>query len=299
MAPTQLLPRVHVGAPIHRDALTLFPLWTEHPEVQPTYRPADDLPGAVTVGEMPEPDVPHLLVTNGSNQAALLLEGELVAGGLQHRTLNLTILLPAGARTPVPVSCVEHGRWGDRADSKFAGRHAAPSVRRRKTASVAHAMRKGERWSDQSGVWEEVASRATAMDAAPPTGSLLDVDDLARPAVEVLTDDLRPLPGQRGMIVGIGGEVRALELFDSAEVFAHYFERLVDGFATEAIDVPATPTSSSAARKFIRSLQHVQVHESPAVGLGTEISGTTEHLALLGLRLDEQATPVHLAAFAA
>src|SRR5688572_8654499 len=137
MATTQLLPRVHVGAPIHREGLTLFPLWTEHPEASPSYRPADDLPGAVTVGEMPEPDVPHLLVSNGSGEAALLLEGELVAGGLQHRTINLTILLPAGAQTAVPVSCVEHGRWGGRADNVFAGRHATPSVRRRKTASVA------------------------------------------------------------------------------------------------------------------------------------------------------------------
>lgn len=300
MTSTQLLPRLHVGAPLHSGALTMFPLWTEHPEEPPAYRPADENGAGVTISELPQPTVPQLAIDNAAEVPVLVLEGELVAGGLQHRVLNVTVLLPAAQQTVVPVSCVEQGRWGSHDTSRLAGRHSPPSVRRHKTASVTAAMRAGRgRRSDQGAVWDQVAEQATRHAAAPPTGSLLGVDDQIQTTVEEVTRALHPLPGQRGMIVGIGGTVRALELFDSAAMFEHYFRRLVDGFAGEAVGAPPVATPSSAARKFVRSLQHLEVHESPAVGLGSEISARDEHFAALGLRIPDRPTPVHLAAFAA
>lgn len=299
MTVMKLLPRVHVGAPIRRGALTMFPLWTEHPEVVPGYVPADSAAGSVTVSELEQPAVPQLVIDNAADRPALVLEGEMVAGGLQHRVLNVTVLLPAGQPTVVPVSCVEAGRWGAADVSRLAGRHSAPSVRRRKNASVAASMQHGDRHSDQSGVWEEVAQQAARVGTASATQSLMDAGDAARPVVEDLTRDLLPLPGQRGMIVGISGSVRGLELFDSAAVFAHYFRRLVDGFAAEAVGASEAPTSSSAARQFIRTLQHLDVREAPAVGLGTDLSASAGDLAALGLRVEDRPTPLHLAAFAA
>lgn len=93
--------------------------------------------------------------------------------------------------------------------------------------------------------------------------------------------------------------MRALELFDSAAVFEHYFRQLVHGYAAEWLHVPPAHTSSNAARKFVRALQHVEARETPAVGLGTEISGSNQQVAVLGLRVEDRPTPVHIAAFAA
>ena len=37
--------------------------------------------------------------------------GEQLAGGKQNRVLNASILVPAKSELPIPVTCVERGRW--------------------------------------------------------------------------------------------------------------------------------------------------------------------------------------------
>src|SRR5687768_7567021 len=97
------MPRIHVGAPINRGALTLFPLWTEHPEAEGDYvtGATAEATKTLTVDELDQASVPHLLAKNSGGAPVLLLEGEVLAGGLQTRVLNLSILVPAMADLPV------------------------------------------------------------------------------------------------------------------------------------------------------------------------------------------------------
>lgn len=37
---------------------------------------------------------------------------EHLAGARQDRMLTVTVLVPAASEIPIPVSCVDHGRWG-------------------------------------------------------------------------------------------------------------------------------------------------------------------------------------------
>ena len=55
--------------------------------------------------ERPDHRLPRAIV------ASLLLEGEMLEGGWQHRVLDCDLLLDAGGSYVAPVSCVEHGRW--------------------------------------------------------------------------------------------------------------------------------------------------------------------------------------------
>ena len=294
------LQQIHVGAPLNRGALTLFPLWTEHPETAGDYvtGPAAELAKTLTVDELDQAQVPQLVAANSGSAPVLLVEGEVLAGGLQTRVLNLSVLVPAMQSLPVPVACVEAGRWGNRRQSRRGGAHSPPTLRRHKTVSVNLAKAHGRRHADQGAVWDSVADYEQRLAAPSPTSSYADVVDHARHDVASLTDGLRPLPGQRGVVVGIGGAVRGLELFDRAATFADYFDSLLAGYAMEALDAERAPTPPADARRFIRRLAKAQWLWSDAVGLGCEIALEAEGLTGSGLAWSQDRPPVHLAAFA-
>ena len=58
--------------------------------------------------------VSELKVVVKGDRPVLLVDGEELVGAKQNRVLNLTILVPAPSTTPIPVSCVESGRWRHR-----------------------------------------------------------------------------------------------------------------------------------------------------------------------------------------
>lgn len=297
---TMTLPRIHVGAPINRGALTLFPLWTEHAEADGGYLtgPAAEAAKALTVDELDHAVVAQLLATNTGATPVLLVEGEVLAGGLQTRVLNLSVLLPAMQSLPVPVACVEAGRWGDRRRSRRGATHIPPTLRRHKTASVNASRATGERLADQGAVWASVADYEQRLAAPSPTSSYADVAADRKADTESITDGLRPLPGQRGVVIGVGGTVRGLELFDRAATFADYFDSLLEGYAMEAIGAEPVATPSEQARRLIRRLASARWSSSEAVGLGQEIAVEGEDLTGTGLAWRPDRPPVHLAAFA-
>ena len=294
------MPRIHVGAPINRGALTLFPLWTEHPEAEGGYMTgaAAEAAKTLTVDELDQASVPHLLAKNSGNAPVLLLEGEVLAGGLQTRVLNLSILVPAMHDLPVPVACVEAGRWGGRRQSSRGAMHSPPTLRHRKTESVNRSKTHGQRNADQGAVWDSVATYESALAAPSATSSYEDVVTSRQTDVTALTRDLAPLPGQRGVIVGIGGEAVALELFDSAATFAEYFDSLLAGYSVDALAAQPVATSSSKARRFVRRMAGADWTFGDAVGLGREITIQGEQLTGSGLAWSEDRPPVHVAAFA-
>jgi hypothetical protein len=292
------LPLLHVGAPIARQALTLFPVWTEHPEGPSPFALPDA--SSLHVRELEQAQVPSMLAVNTGVSPLLLLQGEVIEGGLQTRVVGVSLLLPAG-ETVIPVSCVEAGRWSGGRDARRAERTVLPSVR---AAAVRGVNRLGARdgtWqADQGQVWSEVAGTAARLGAvdASRTGSHLEHLAALDGSVERLVDGLHPLPGQRGLVVGIGGKVVALELLHSARAFAARFDSLVRSYAAESLGAPAKATSSSAARWFVRDVAGAPAQHRPSPGLGEQVrfdsqavTGAALTCAPLGI--------VHLAAFPA
>ena len=77
--------------------------------------------GALEVSEVSDGgSVPSLKVTNKGEKAVFLMAGEHLQGGKQNRVVNASILIGAKSEVPIPVSCVERGRWAYRA-AHFAG----------------------------------------------------------------------------------------------------------------------------------------------------------------------------------
>ncbi len=74
--------------------------------------------------------VPKLHVVNLLAQPVLILDGQILSGGRQTRVCNTSVLVGAGQKVDIDVSCVEQGRWSYRrrhAESIIACRFEPPA----------------------------------------------------------------------------------------------------------------------------------------------------------------------------
>ena len=102
--------------------------------------------------------MPTLKVTNKGDAPAFLMAGEQLSGGKQNRVLNASILVAPHSELPIPVSCVERGRWAYRS-AKFGSAGSSSHSRLRKLMHAHTTMSyraAGKPTSRQGEVWQEV-----------------------------------------------------------------------------------------------------------------------------------------------
>lgn len=263
------LPDLHLGRPVTRGALTLFPLWdggaVARPgyDVRPRHLTVDERAGAAVVAE--------LVVANPGSRPALVAEGELFEGGQQHRVAVRTVLVPAGASAVVDVACVEHGRWSGTDRHARRGRRAPATVR----ARAAHGA--GDRDEAQSQVWQEVARCERRHGGASPTASLLDTTDAVERRAAADLRGLRPLAGQTGLLVGVAGHPLLLEAYDSPRALAAAWDGLLAAAAVDAAGLPAEPTPGRRARRFLQGLTGARPVERVPAGLAVTTRSASPH----------------------
>ena len=297
------LDAVEVGAPASFRNLTLFPL-TGPGLDDPGYLTLDEAmeQGVVEIAEVSKAgSVPELEVSNTGALAVLLLDGEELVGARQNRVLNLTVLVPPGKITIIPVSCVEAGRWSFRSE-KFA---AAPRAhfaagRARRVAQVTESLRAtGDRRSDQGAVWDDIAGKAARLGVQSDTSAMADIYETAHDAIEEHVDALAAsAKGHVGAAFGVGGRLAGLELFDSPRTLDALLPKLVRSYALDAIEVRAAkPSRPSPARvtSFLESLRKAQAEPFPAVGEGDDVRVTGPGVS--GAALVARGRVVHLSAF--
>jgi hypothetical protein len=251
---------VELADPMSFGGLVLIPLLLLH-EPRHAYLGLDEaMENGLTVGEVDEAGlVPTLSVANLLDSDVLLFEGEELVGAKQNRILDRTILVSAASKTPVPVSCVESGRWSYRSRTFSAAPRAAyPELRRRK--------REG---GGQNEVWAEVAEKASRMDVASPTGASAELYASRGASLDEYLEQLPRRQGQCGSIVCVAGRVVCLDLVGRADVYAGLHAKLLRGYALDAIErrVDAeVPTAYIAS--LLRRIASAPRTPTPAVGLG-------------------------------
>ena len=272
--------RLDVGQGTVRGALTVFPVWTEAPSTGPTYLTGAGAP--VDVAERDgAPRVEQLVLHNRGDRPVLLLAGELLEGGMQHRALATTLLLAPGRPTVVPVVCVEEGRWSG------GGVHGRRS--RRTPLSLLPHLQGAD---GQQEVWRRVR-RFGAVAGDSPTGSLVDRLDTAQRSASRFTDGLRPLAGQRGLLVGIAGRPAWLEVFGSSRALAAHWPGLLQAATLDALGRPPVRTPAAPARSFAEHVEKTPLASAGRAGLGQRWRGGGR------LRVDDVRWPdrtVHLSA---
>jgi hypothetical protein len=187
---------------------------------------------------------------------ALLLDGELLEGGLQHRVLQNDVVLAPGVPITAAVACVEQHRWAGTPTFRRQARHASAGVR----ATLGTAPPEAR----QQQVWHRVAEFEAALGSSPTASYADRLDRLAAPGPEVLFPDdghvgelirgirrLRPLPGQRGVIAGAGGHPVPAEVFASRSALAAHMHQLLTGLLLDAITagVPSVPPARILPRQ--------------------------------------------------
>ncbi|MGY1792812.1 ARPP-1 family domain-containing protein [Geodermatophilus sp. SYSU D00525] len=252
--------RLHVGQGTTRGPLTVFPVWTDAPTLPSRYLTGAGVP--VEVAERAgSPVVDQVVVTNRADRPVLLLAGELLEGGWQTRALTGSMLLAPGLPTVQQVVCVEQGRWGG---------PTAHTRRARRTPFTVLSAMDGDQ--AQHAVWDRV--RGLGSVAGPSaTDSLADRLDRTEATARDLTRGLRPLAGQRGLLVGIGGRPAWMEVFDSARTLKAHWAGLLHAATVDALSRPAVRTPAALARSFAENIERTRLLPDGPTGLGHRVRG--------------------------
>jgi hypothetical protein len=296
-----LLDAIQPGQPRSHGSLTVVPLlaaglrdpgWLTLPEAGDT----------VELGEVGRAGaVPELQVVNRRGEAVLLLDGEELAGAKQNRILNTTVLVAAGAKVVIPVSCVEQGRWDRRARRTGSGHTSLyASLRGRKAGWVNESVRSGRgHRADQGAIWEALDARDRKSKVGSPTRAMHDFYVQNAPAVAAAQSALGASHDQVGALVLLAGRWVGLELLAAPRLFAQAWPRLCAGYVSDAIGVPPATNQATIPThaEMLRMLTGCDLMPAPAVGLGTEyrLSGARA----VGAVLVADGCVAHLMAFPA
>ncbi|MCD6405082.1 MAG: hypothetical protein J7M19_04600 [Planctomycetes bacterium] len=258
--------------------------------------------GLLTVTEVNEGgSVPELSVTSTAEVMILLLDGEELVGAKQNRILNTTVLLPAKAKTRIPVSCVEAGRWHYRSPHFKAGAYAPANLRASKVRSVTRNLRAtGRAKSDQGEVWDEVAESMQMSGVYSDTGSMHDMIDQRRESLDEYLRALAYPENARGIMAAIGGKFAVMDLFDKPETLRKVWERLITGYAIDAMNRAKAKEKASGfgtqdAEGILEGLSDIECEPHASAGVGRDWRFEAEEF--VGQALVVEGCCAHLCAF--
>lgn len=273
------MPQLHVGRGLPFGAggvVTVFPVWSA---ATPIHGLATGTQAKLEVGEHPAgPVVEMLSIHNRGSQPALVLEGDLLEGGWQTRALVRDAILPVGGPYPVEVACVEQHRWGG-----GVGHHRRA---RRSTARVQMSLRANHS-ERQALVWSDVERYQSARPT--PTASLADQLEAVSQERGTMDPPIRPLAGQCGALIGIGGQPLVLEVFGSPAALASHLMPFVETAMFEALSTNVgEPVPSKRARRMLARLDPVDLWADAVDGAGVAVRADTPHAQIRGMALADR-----------
>jgi hypothetical protein len=247
------------------------------------------------VTELESPEVPRLAVTNRADVPVLLVEGEMLVGGDQNRTMNVSVLCPPKTRTVVPVSCVEAGRWGTRRTMSGNNKHAPGSLRAAKTAHLEpRSCDASYRPSNQNFVWDAVNRQSLAHGIYSETAALDDLQEEFEERVSEQLERIEPEPNQIGVVCTVGHEVVWLDVFDRTSTLSRYLRAIVAGHSLDEEFSAGDGDPVAAIESFLTLVNSSMPDTGKGVGLGDEV---LLRGGVAGVGVSYGGHLVHLAAF--
>jgi hypothetical protein len=253
--------------------------------------------GSVEVTEQASATVPELTMRNKGATMVFILDGEEIIGGQQNRIVNASFLVGGDSTVPLPVTCVEHGRWHSTSRAFSSGESSYHSLRGEKYAQVSDSLRRrGSHTSDQSAVWSSVERKAMLAGAASPTGAM---HEIYASRGQSLTGYLAAFPyvdGAIGFAVALGGVMAGADLFDAPATAAALWPKLLRSYAMDALDSGdgGAVERERAARLFERA-RGGRAETFPSIALGEDVRVEGDGVIGGGLVYDE--VPVHITLF--
>jgi hypothetical protein len=291
---------LRLGEPDVVGPLAVFPVFGPGP-TQEYVSFADGRERGVAIKEVGAGgSVRDLVIQNAADLPVLLYEGEEVLGAQQNRTFDVTVLVAAGAKLQVPVSCVEAGRWDHSRhseDFEAAPQAAYPELRRAKNRHARERVAAGlDARAVQAVVWDEIDEKSHRHGAQSRTHAMHELYEARRERLNEIGRAIELHDGQNGTLVAIGGRFAVLDYVSRPDVFARLHGPLAQGYALDALESPdAEPPSIEEATGFVALVSGTQPGERDGIGLGRELRFAADGVAGSGLVASDEL--VQLTAF--
>ena len=269
----------------------------------PTYSTLDEALEAhwIEVVESTEAgQVSRIKIINRSPQMVFLMAGEQLVGCKQNRVLNSSIMVPPHAEMPLPVTCVERGRWGYSSRAFSSPRTSSHyALRAMMTGQASQSYRfAGAPISDQKKVWGEVARKLGAMRSPSSSDAMQDLYRSYELKLKELENKL-PAPSDcNGAVFVIDGKIVGSDFFDKADTLRKLWPKLIRSCGIDALERSAIIQRSTAAADISSWLAYSagatqEPFPSPGMGLDVRIEGQD----VLGASLVVDDHPVHMELF--
>jgi len=282
---------VKIAAPIVYRQLAVYPILVDNvPLLRGGWLTLDAAAarGVLAVSEKGTGSVPLVSVENRSREDYIfLMTGEVIAGGMQTRTIRSDIVLAPSQKIDLEVFCVEAHRWSG-AKAFSGGKIMLPQ-------SIQGELRKG---ADQGKVWSEVARNNASLHAENATGSL-ELALKAGPVKDQLDAVRRRIVpevprGTTGFVFldldrarGVG-----LELFGSEDLARELLPKLLDSYAVDYVllkgrDGADARTANNEAIEFFERVCRAGSQRSRTPGSGSGLRTREGNLLGDGVSLDD------------
>ena len=227
-------------------------------------------------------EVPFLRFANKGIVQILVLEGMIVQGNLQNRTVRHSFILLPKHTVRKEVFCVQAGRWGSRKNATSSQYHAYNALRKLNISKK----------SRQSDTWNSISEKFASMNCISESEA---VDDLFNDYDAVINEYKKSFSYKTehiGMIAVLNGTPLGLDCFGIEKVFQKQFDKLLSGIILDAIDSHSEGNKDIDPYQFLEAVRAVKKE----AGESEEIRFETE--TLIGSALLSEKDLIHLEAFA-
>jgi hypothetical protein len=237
---------------------------------------------------------------NKADAMVFLMAGEQLIGAKQNRVLNASLVVAGRSELPVPVSCVEAGRWAYRSDKFAAAGTSTHGYLRMMMAGHATAgyRREGRPTSDQAKVWAEVARKLGTMQSSSPTFALHQAYEDHRQRLNAVVEQIHVPPDCHGVAFAVAGRIAGVDLFDQPSTLSKLWPKLVRAHVLDALEEPESPAAQvtgDAVREWLQCAERAKAEPFKSPGLGMDVRLEGERVLGAGLVVDDQL--VHLELF--
>ena len=281
-----LLETIQLGEPVEHRGIVVTPLFPRRNPVAAYLTLDEALAAGLRVTETSRSgSVPELAVENPLDTDVLLYDGEELVGAKQNRILNVTVLVGAKSSLPIPVSCVEEGRWAWRSERFQAALHISHAeLRRRKAERLESAPL--ARGAAQADVWDEVRSKAARMGVASETGANADTYRHFSRDIRVLERAFPADDGQCGAVLSLGDR-HCLDAVSRPDAFARLWPKLRSGYLLDALELlDRDPATTAGVERFVAGVNGALVAREPSAGRGEDLRLRGTGVVGGGLELD-------------
>lgn len=277
---------LQVGESQTHRGISVTPLFPTHDPIAAYLTLDEALPLGLAISETSTSGVvPELAVRNPLDRDVLLYDGEELVGAKQNRILNVTVLVGAGSALPIPVSCVEEGRWSSRSAFFAAAGHVSHAHLRRRKAELL-AARPLEGGVAQRAVWDEVRDKSSRMHVASPTLANNDVFRAHSERLAELEQAFPAEPGQCGAVLALG-DTLCLDWVSRPEAFERLWPKLRRGYLLDALErLDGPPTHHARVAGFTDEVTDAPTTRRPSAGLGEDVRLRGPGVIGSGLELD-------------